>query len=754
MTERQRRLIRWLWHRGRPAALGFALTLTVAVLAATHRARTRSESCTSCHTTARHSESWRASGGHESFGCQSCHETTSRSALRLVLAAASGTTPERHADVDAKSCTNCHDGKSERSRLVADTSGHREHANLDEVTCLSCHGDGTHGATRASARCIDCHDDDRLHHGVAESESCTTCHNFSLDDQRERLTATECSRCHADRKKLAASSGNGGPAAGMLVTGEMLHGGVDCKLCHQPHRAMPKERGPTIPASVTQRSDANGTPDHDVVAGGRVCRQCHQIQVGGRGKPVPEGHTNCVKCHAPHAPIEQFVVACKECHEEARPKEQGPLSTALHHESCASCHVPHTWQAARSGCVQCHDEKAAILLASSPAEHQQCQSCHEPHSPLPKGDACVSCHKTKSGHLALAPGKHKNCASCHDPHRAKQLPRAACAGCHTGQNKQLVASNLMGHTKAGCSGCHQPHNSPAPKPTLCASCHQQKGTLVAKAEPDKHRDCASCHQPHRFQVTNPSAPCSKCHQSISKAPGPHDGACNKCHAEHGSPRVAQSACNQCHSEIHLKPPPGSAQHATCSSCHEPHKSAAVAVSQCSSCHQDKSRVAAAWPPKSAHAGVCNQCHQPHAVRDVKSCASCHSKQATSAKGGKHRCQQCHSPHQPPPGAGSAWWQRCATCHSSVTKQANAGVVHANCSNCHKPHRFTPPNCSSCHKNETSKAGHTVKGHQKCGDCHSTHQATLPERAQCLRCHNDMAQHQAGAGRCQACHPFK
>jgi hypothetical protein len=755
----------WRWGRW----FGLIVILAAGVLAFTNSRQAQRESsyCTSsCHTSDKHPEPWRAAGGHESVACQSCHRTTAGMTFKLAATRVTGGKPPAHGAIDVRSCSSCHDPSTERWRRVADTSGHREHARSDKVDCLSCHKQSTHGPQKADATCKDCHATDRLHHGVPDSETCTTCHNYSVDDSaKERLTLIACTSCHGDAHKLALSAGDKPVRPSMLVTDQMLHGGVDCKLCHQPHRALPKEskqatngdkpKPGVVPAALKPKpgNDAKAEPEQ-IVAGGQVCRQCHQIQIGTFGAPVPEGHTNCIKCHGAHAPIEQFVVPCKECHKEGREVERGPRSTALHHESCASCHVPHSWKAPRSGCVQCHEEKATLVQAKSPPEHQDCTNCHAPHEPLPKGQVCVSCHKNKGGHLALAPAKHKNCASCHDPHTANVRPLASCAGCHAGQNRQLVSDGPAAHEKKGCLGCHQPHSSPSTKAGLCASCHTKLGPLVAKAGPEPHRKCASCHKPHRFTIANPTQACSGCHKAIVASPGPHDGACNKCHSQHGSPLVSKAACEKCHQQIQLKPPPGNVQHATCSSCHQPHKDASAAPQLCATCHRGQATIAKAWPAQSAHAGKCNECHQPHAVRDVKTCASCHAKQASSASGGKHQCRQCHAPHQTPPGVGKAWWQRCASCHTSQTKQAKAGQVHADCSNCHKPHKFTAPKCNSCHAAATAKAGHATKGHDNCADCHSTHQATLPGRAQCMSCHKNMTQHHPTAQRCQACHPFK
>jgi hypothetical protein len=80
--------------------------------------------------------------------------------------------------------------------------------------------------------------------------------------------------------------------------------------------------------------------------------------------------------------------------------------------------------------------------------------------------------------------------------------------------------------------------------------------------------------------------------------------------------------------------------------------------------------------------------------------------------------------------------------------------HNQCNNCHKPHKFTPPECTTCHADIPSKAAHAVKQHQPCTKCHDAHEASLPGRAQCLSCHTDRADHQPTAQRCQGCHLFK
>lgn len=421
--------------------------------------------------------------------------------------------------------------------------------------------------------------------------------------------------------------------------------------------------------------------------------------------------------------------------------------------------------------MQCHEDKAQLILTRSPPQHGSCTKCHEVHGPPPTGAVCVTCHaKTKGSHVALAPERHKDCTSCHNPHApSPKDTRLACAKCHSAEVQGVMRDGPDGHAKESCFGCHEPHNNPAAKANICAKCHADKARLVATAAPVRHRACVSCHEKHRFSIRDVPTACGSCHGPtrpglLARAPdaaviepgGPHKGDCQRCHTVHGSPGVPKAACFRCHDKIEAEFKPPNEQHAIRKSCHTPHRPASTAPARCAACHEAKAAVAAKWPPASAHAQACNGCHQQHDVRKKKACAQCHAGEAASATGGKHVCTQCHPPHAEPPGTGPAWWARCNACHANKVESVKArGPMHSDCKNCHQPHKFAVPECQSCHKDITSKGLHNVAQHAaKCNACHDPHVKSEPAKSQCLACHTNRKAHEPDAEKCQACHPFK
>jgi predicted CXXCH cytochrome family protein len=693
---------------------------------------------------------WHANG-HATIACQQCHTTAMGAGLTLYWQSLVGKTesPARHGKVVARTCTSCHEARPAEWRIIAETTGHREHRGAKSVDCLSCHASGSHANEAPGEVCVKCHKAEKLHKVTVTAETCLSCHNYSASTKGgDRTTTAICERCHGTSADLAVAAGSAVLRPMKDINAHVLHGDVACQLCHTPHAS-------------TQKSTR--------VAGPPSCVRCHQFEIfqaGTQKVAIPEGHRNCEGCHIPHAPLQTALDNCVTCHEKnatgvsAVGRPGG--TTALKHKSCASCHLPHSWRAERSGCVQCHDDKARLILTRSPVQHSACTNCHAIHGNPPTGAVCLTCHaNTKGSHVALAPARHKDCTSCHNPHAPRpQDTRTSCSKCHTTELAEVMRDGPQGHTKEGCFGCHRPHDNPLPPPSLCAQCHAERAKVVATAGPAKHRTCTSCHERHKFKITDVAPACAKCHGTNVPASGAdgkvvHQGDCKKCHTLHGSPGVAVASCLKCHEKVASEFNASNAKHAVCRSCHQPHKPAGTAPARCPTCHEAKVAVAAKWPANSAHAKACTGCHQQHNVRNKKPCGSCHAQEVASATGGRHQCVQCHPPHNAPPGTGAAWWTRCNECHGGkVASVKQRGPKHSECKNCHEPHRFAVPSCTSCHKEIAAKGLHATPQHfANCNKCHDPHVKSSPAPEQCLACHTKRRGHEPNAQVCQACHMF-
>ncbi len=722
--------------KGRRASLWLVLGLAALVVAAlagsigAGRYMTRSASaCTgSCHTAA--PKAHVQSPGHKGVACQRCHSVASGTALRLFTDRVFGVKRVvAHGAVVAASCSSCHNELDARWGKISETSGHRTHASATKVDCLSCHRGSAHAGRVTAKVCLDCHHDAHLHAKKDLDEhaepQCLSCHNFASESHgKPWLTVDACARCHS--AEAQAHKGSPGVVPATVIRPQDLHGGVDCKLCHQPHHAF--DKGATEPP----------------------CTQCHDIKIGTRNRELPKEHHECQSCHKVHAPLKRADDQCKNCHEQARLREGQVRSTALQHDECASCHQPHSWIPDKNGCVKCHNKEATLVFTKSPVQHQKCVNCHDIHGPPPVGTICGKCHKDNAAKMRAGPARHQICTSCHNPHAPRPQPPAACISCHAAEVREVVTIGPAGHARANCTGCHTIHGNPRVNTTVCAKCHKDKSTLVAKAGPVPHRSCLSCHKQHRFSVRGTTLPCVKCHQDIATKAEIHTGRCTKCHDQHGPPDIPRDRCLGCHKQIHLANI--NAKHNVCSSCHIPHKKKEYALQRCRQCHADKAQVANLWPANSAHHQACNNCHNQHNVREKKPCGSCHAKEQSMVKvNPRHQCTGCHAPHQAPPSARSGWWDRCVNCHKS---EATESKQHTACNNCHKPHYFQPPKCQTCHSANIKKGLHTIKAHAQCNKCHETHKASLPTRKNCLSCHKDRVDHQPNAQRCQACHLFK
>ncbi|MFT3764230.1 MAG: cytochrome c3 family protein [Minicystis sp.] len=602
-----------------------------------------------CHAPKDGAPGWHTTG-HQDVPCQSCHATSAGTSYELLWKkVTSAKHLPRHGKPSVAACTSCHDKDPVGWRQIEATEGHRAHRGVKDLDCLSCHAENAHQQGRPTAdTCTKCHAPAQLHKVTTGAESCTSCHAFAVPARRaDEPRSTACGGCHADKGTLAAT-------ATKVVDESTVHGNLDCKLCHSPH-----DKKPAAP---------NGQP---------MCARCHRIELPKNAGVDHAGHKDCQGCHQPHAPRKHALDSCVKCHETrvkglaqvvpALPFATRRTVSALRHESCASCHTPHTFRAEPNGCVTCHQDQATSIKTKSPAAHDACANCHDVHGPPPTAMVCLKCHgATKQSHLATAPGRHQDCTSCHAPHAAtKSAARESCAGCHTAPHAEVGHDGPRAHQEKSCFTCHKPHDDPRPAADVCARCHADKSKLVAAAEPVKHRACASCHTPHKFAIADKTAACGKCHErqvtvaASWPATSAHAGACQSCHQPHDV--KSRKACSDCHAKETSSALGGKHR---CAQCHAPHQETPgpgpAWWSKCASCHATQATGARTRGPTHA---ACQNCHKPHRF-DVPSCASCHAdvpqKGLHVVKGHVAKCNACHETHaKSEPGRAE-----CLSCHTN------------------------------------------------------------------------------------------
>ena len=742
--------------------------------------------CTQCHLMGEAVSRWEHSA-HNKITCVDCHEShILGDILRLYYTVIEPKTKvSSHAEVDRARCAGCHMANDPRWPSIANTAGHAVHLADAKLECVRCHSPGVHVFTPPERVCAECHPSVTLHEAGMAQVHCLSCHNFLGPGSELTPRASACLACHGVAGgKASPESAARRPDAPVIATStDVVHGGVACAECHDPH-----------------------AKDEAARTRGRDCLRCHKGEIAASHAEGPAGHHDCRACHDPHAPRTEVAASCGACHElpHALGLVSVPGTTGApapprfrfedlpHGGKCQTCHTPHRWIADEADCAYCHAEVAAGAAVNAPEEHATCTGCHNPHSPAPASSACATCHARESATVLAAPAarlapEHGRCASCHTPHAESEDPARSCAGCHAAIAAGLTAGPAA-HER--CASCHTPHaaGKAGAADAACLTCHPgEKSAAARPGTPEVHTRCSSCHAVHpgagpaapsaAFAVAIARAPgtgkslaavahdaCAGCHAVESAGAGlgigSHRGDCVTCHTPHGPPST-RSACATCHAEVHLRPPPGkgAGPHGKCQSCHTPHASASAAAAACADCHADKAKVARAWRGDT-HSG-CPGCHDPHAVKNRDACVSCHAGPGIGVAAGPagHRdCTKCHTVHAPPPPAGkrSGWWKECRDCHAAETTAVAArGPTHGECSSCHAAHDFPVPACTSCHAAAGRGGLHARAEHAAapCARCHDAHVGPVDGRAPCLACHVDRTAHEPDAKRCAACHPF-
>lgn len=203
-------------------------------------------------------------------------------------------------------------------------------------------------------------------------------------------------------------------------------------------------------------------------------------------------------------------------------------------------------------CVKCHSEQPAEIAAKGAAHNTEidCQACHAGHRPSSENNipACSDCHEG-SAHYEV-----DNCLSCHNPHQPLEVAlkgdhKAVCVSCHSGPEKQMVASPSK-HATFSCNFCHADTHGNIPD---CTECHEPHSATMTQD------NCATCHSAHKpLELTYPGSTasqlCASCHKTVfatlAASQAKHNQvACVTCHADtHGT----VPACNDCHGQPHAE----------------------------------------------------------------------------------------------------------------------------------------------------------------------------------------------------------
>jgi hypothetical protein len=556
------------------------------------------------------------------------------------------------------------------------------------------------------ARAVTGHRVHVLEHGVA----CSSCHTFEQGSMGP-VAPKRCAACHAKQAGIEHASAEASLRLGPGTA-------ADCTNCHaftvddsSREAALATLDQPRLPQGSGGLSGGRGEPPLIAPFGPGDCKRCHAQPQGKLPAVEVHGTQECLSCHHPHEDKTPKSAPCTDCHQQISTTHAAKGKSVT--ETCATCHQHQHAAAvdARSTCVECHARHDPIVpkTALFAGGHSECLGCHRPHEfGAQQAVDCRTCHQDQTALGGSRVAAHNRCTSCHAPHDVKAGPERACARCHSDVHPDHPEVGKAG----SCVGCHDPH----PRGThakdaarSCSSCHQ-----FAPSDHGAHGgvECTKCHQPHAFGIQLASTT-----------------VCRDCHAE----RVQQVAAN--------------AGHQKCQGCHQglPHRPEALRTG-CATCHAKQQALVI-----SGHA-TCTNCHEPHSGSQATACANCHKSEHATAPAGHQVCTNCHEPH-----GGSHNVKSCASCHTSQASTPH-GRLAQGCLSCHRPHGpngiAKPPACTSCHQPQSLPGLHQEAKHQPCQRCHTGHgDAPGLERQVCLSCHADRAKHFPNAPRCANCHLF-
>jgi hypothetical protein len=395
---------------------------------------------------------------------------------------------------------------------------------------------------------------------------------------------------------------------------------------------------------------------------------------------------------------------------------------------CSSCHVMFDKSGQRQRCMDCHEDVATDIEASTgyhglhpDASKDKCASCHTDHEGRdakivildePSFDhrftdfetvgahleaACTDCHKNDKKHRETP----SDCADCHrDDKPHKDTMDDDCASCHKSTewadakfDHDTTDYALRGkHQEAACLDCHEDSTFPNP-PGTCFGCHESDDAHEGRSG----QQCESCHNPTDWHDSSFE------HARDTDFPleGKHtEAACGDCHSENPFDDEMNMACVSCHLE---------------DDAHEKHRG-----DQCNTCHSSNEwakpffehDVHTDYKLLGGHQEIaCNDCHlDPIFEVELKTtCESCHIEADPHESVLGSLCEGCHTELN---------WQDPVFFDHDLTRFPLHGVhKEQECEGCHATKAFSNEDvgCVSCHRDDDKHKGNFE---DRCEDCHN------------------------------------
>jgi hypothetical protein len=472
----------------------------------------------------------------------------------------------------------------------------------------------------------------------------------------------------------------------------------------------------------------------------------------------------------------------------------GPLSQphAELEESCSNCHDAFNRSTQRQLCLDCHEDVAADLNASSgfhglhpQVQGIECKQCHTEHqgreTDITGLEADLFNHEFTDFPLTDAHAE-QTCSACHSDDVPFRETASTCVGCHEADDAH------DGALGSECESCHVPsawrdasfdHDTTefplqgVHADTSCASCHSNQ-TYV-----DTPMTCISCHKADDVHDGSRGESCGDCHSSSNwnaefdhlaetgfALEGAHaDLACANCHVTSSGQALEAlpTDCQGCHSsdDVHL------GRHGTqCADCHKQSSwkvsfdhldasgfalTGSHGEATCEACHTG--RLTDPLPEDcwgcherdDPHGGTLLECDDCHGDVSFSTDLRFHHDLARFALVGLHRsvsCEQCHDSLVFAPQDSD-----CVNCHKD--EDVHKGSLGDSCSDCHNPvgwdywefdHAATGFALTGAHEDLT------------CESCHAAGADKAQTQSSCVSCHrSDDKHHGAFGARCDRCH---